>query len=46
MIVPMNVDESGNAVTINAGYYKYYLASFFRYGTSGTVIVEMYEDSD
>lgn len=34
----------GLAQAVLAGYYKYYLASFFNYGSSGTCVVYVYED--
>ena len=43
-LILVNTDESGNAKCVLAGYYKYYLASFFNYGSSGTCIVYVYED--
>ena len=42
-LIPINT-VAGIAEAVLAGYYKYYLASFFRYGSSGTCIVYVYED--
>lgn len=42
-LIFLNTDEDGNARCVLSGYYKYYLASFFGYGSSGTCIVEAYE---
>ena len=43
--IPINTDESGNAKTVLAGYYKYGCATLFAgdFGTSGTAIMEIYE---
>lgn len=47
-IVPINTDRGGVSKTILAGYYKYGCATLLgvNFGTSGTVIIEIYEESD
>ena len=47
-MIPINVDETGNAKTVLAGYYKYGVATLLlgNFGTSGTVILETYEKDD
>ena len=45
-LIFINTDDDGNAKCVLAGYYKFYLASFFNYGSSGTCIAYVYEDSD
>lgn len=45
-VVPWNVDREGIAKTVLAGYYKYGVQTLLgeNYGTSGTVVLEVYED--
>ena len=45
---PINTDKDGNASTICSGYYKYGVATLILgdYGTSGTIVLEVYEDDD
>lgn len=45
-LIPINTDSEGNAATILAGYFKYGVATLIggRYGTSGTAIIEVYEE--
>lgn len=45
MRIPINTDESGNAKTVLAGYYKYGCANLLgvNFGTTGTAIMEIYE---
>ena len=45
-LIFINTDDHGNAKCILAGYYKFYLSSFFNYGSSGTCIVEVYEQQE
>ena len=42
VVEPINTDKEGNAVTINAGYYKYGSKTILggEYGTSGTAVIE------
>ena len=42
VVEPINTDKEGNAVTINAGYYKYGSKTILggEYGTSGTAVME------
>ena len=46
-LIPLNTDESGNAKTILSGYFKYGVATLIggNYGTSGTIIVYLYEEN-
>ena len=47
--IPINTDRGGAAKTILSGYYKYGTQTLLLgdYGTSGTVVLEVYEeDSD
>ena len=43
--IPINVDESGCAKAVLAGYYKFYAATLIAdsYGTSGTCVLEINE---
>ena len=45
--IPWNTDEDGCSKTILAGYFKYGCATLIggEYGTSGTIVVEIYEDN-
>jgi len=47
-LIPLNTDSAGNASTILAGYYKYGVATLIGggFGTSGTCILEIYEEGD
>ena len=44
----MNTDEQGCAKTVLAGYFKYGAATLIGggYGTTGTVIIEIEDESD
>lgn len=44
--VPMNVDREGVAKTVLAGYFKYGVQTLLTgdFGTSGTVVLEIYEE--
>ena len=45
-LIPWNTDGGGNSKTILAGYFKYGVATLLTgdYGTSGTVVMIVYED--
>lgn len=47
-LIPMNVDREGVAKTVLAGYFKYGVRTLLTgdFGTSGTVVLEVYEESD
>lgn len=45
-LIPINTDMGGAAKTVLAGYYKYGTQTLLLgdYGTSGTVVLEIYEE--
>ncbi len=45
-LIPLNTDEENNAKTILSGYFKYGVATLIggEYGTTGTIVAELYED--
>lgn len=45
---PWNVDKEGVAKTVLAGYFKYGAQTLLtgNFGTSGTVVLEVYEDGE
>ena len=47
-LLPLNTCADGTALSLVAGYYKFYLATFFRWGgTAGTCVAEIEEaDAD
>ena len=46
-LLPLNTCADGTALSLVAGYYKFYLATFFRWGgTAGTCIAEVCEDEE
>ena len=44
----MNTDNEGLAKTVLAGYFKYGCQTLLgdNYGTCGTILMELYEESD
>lgn len=44
---PINTDRGGAAKTVLAGYYKYGVRTLLtgEYGTSGTIVMEIYESA-
>ena len=46
--IPMNTDNEGLAKTVLAGYFKYGCQTLLgdNYGTCGTILMEIYEESD
>ena len=44
--IPINTDKDGVSKTVLAGYYKYGVQTLLLgdFGTSGTVVLEIYEE--
>lgn len=47
-LIPINTDRGGAAKTVLSGYFKYGTQTLLLgdYGTSGTIVMEIYEEDD